>query len=139
MRNVWVGGVLLIALLGWELGSPYMFSEQFNIVIVERVASRSCNEGFVRSIGRSRSEPSKSNIFGYCGAVMTDHGAFGIVESGSFLIGADNREEIFDVLQSGCTLTVQATGFGKKPSLGDIATTGARWTILSADKFPRCP
>ena len=138
MRNVWFAGMLGAIFLGWKLGSPYMFSEQFRVVVIETVASRSCNEGRVSRIGMTRSEPPQSNIFGYCGAVMTDHGAFNLVESGSFLVGADKREDIFDALQSNCTVTIQAFGFGAKPSLGDIATTGTRWTILANDGAPSC-
>ena len=139
MRNVWIGGLLVVVFAAWKVGSPFMFSDQFEVVVIEQAASRSCNEGLVRSIGRTRSEPPQSNIFGYCGAIMTDHGAFDLVESGSLLIGADKREAILDALQSNCTVTVQASGFGAKPSLGDAAITGTRWTVLATDSAPLCP
>ena len=67
MKNFWIAGLLLVAFIAWELGSPYVFSKQLKVSVVAQTVSRSCSEGRLRIFGRTRSTPPQSHVFGYCG------------------------------------------------------------------------
>jgi hypothetical protein len=138
MRRIVLAIFLFSIFFAWEYGSPYFFSKELEVVVTENAASRTCSEGAVRFFGKTRSERPSTNVLGYCGAVITDHGSLDLVESGTFLLGADKREHIFDALQPGCRATVLVTGLGAPPRQGDIATTGTRWMVLSLKGLISC-
>lgn len=138
MRRVVLSLFLFSIFFSWQYGSPYLFSKKLEVVVTDNAASRTCREGALRLLGKTRSEPPSSNLFGYCGAVITDHGSLDLVESGTFLLGADKREQIFDALQPGCRAIVLVTGFGEAPKQGAIATTSTRWMILSLKGLMSC-
>jgi hypothetical protein len=134
-------GTLIFAILtGITLSFPTFFNRQtITVTITNNFSPRECRSRRSLFAGpKFRSE--RSGFPGlYCGAVTTDHGSFELPKSQRFgSLFSGSRENLFDLLNVGCTYEVTLGGFGHDLSEGRMSSTGRNRTLLKLIPMGEC-
>ena len=138
-RTLWI----LAALLGLTTAfqaTPLVFGRQTaTVTITDNYAPRECRRH--RSLLHGPKHRSTASGFPgmYCGLIMTDHGSFVLPQSGRFNLFRTSREELFDILSTGCTYKVVVAGYGPRLKRGYSARNIGNRTLLSATPVGACP
>ena len=130
--------VMAVVLLGTHYKQLLLRSEVTVKVVENALPIRCYTQDSLWRIGTYRDARPAREGFGYCGVVMTDHGAFRVVENGDFVPGGMTRASIVESLRPGCTHEIEVYGTAPPPRRGDPSSNQPKLTIFATSPPLRC-
>lgn len=122
--DLWAIGLIGVVLLAL-FHKPLFFSYDETIRVIENDAPRFCRTRSLRLHGllypQDRSSVPQHRYFGYCGAIITDRGAYELPEDRYPFSIYTPRAELDDQLRDGCRFRVRIVSYGDRFRPGDRA------------------
>lgn len=113
MRSVILIVFILLGMAAGRFLDLVPFKRQFEVTVVELYdIPRTCFTGLPR---RERTNPPAERMLGYCGAIYTDLGLFGVRPSSWVPSFYPDRERIVDGLKEGCRYRIWVNLIGRMP------------------------
>lgn len=136
MRSVIVVVAVVLGILASRSLDIAPLKRQVEVTVIDlHDIPRTCYTGFPK---RERTNAPAATMLGYCGALYTDLGLFGVRQSSWVPSFYPDREEIIDGLKEGCRYRIWINLIGRMPSPEALLSNHIGKRIYRAEPVGDC-